>query len=82
MDINNLTIGELAEVERLAGMSLSAFGDPDKPQMNLMAALVYVIKKREDHSFTFNKALALGMNEITGILGLNDDEDEDPKDEN
>lgn len=75
-----LTMREIAKVESLSGLPITAAGDEDAPKGKLFAALVYVIKSREDKEFTFDDALDMPMDEIGTVLGL--EADEDPKDEN
>lgn len=68
MDIKNLTIGEIAKVEELSGLPIGALGEEDKPKGKMMAALAYVIKKREDPKFTLEAANQLTMDEISAML--------------
>ena len=79
MDINKLTLGEMATVEKFSGQSIGALGDEDAPKSALFAALCYVIKKRENPEFTMDDANNLTMDEVTELLGLNDEDEEDPK---
>lgn len=79
MDIKSLTIGELAKVEELAGQPFGHFGNEDKPQFKLTAALVYVLKKREDAKFTWQNALDMNTDELSAFLGTDEEDDEDPK---
>lgn len=80
MDVTNLTLGEIAKVEELSGISINAIGNENSPQGKTLAALVFVFQRRENPKFTFNDAMNLGMDEVQEILGLNDVEDEDPFD--
>lgn len=80
MDITRLTIGEMAAVEDMSGQPISHFGNEDKPQSKLLAALVTVLKKRDDRNFKFQDALNMTTDELSDFLG--DDEDEDPKAQN
>jgi hypothetical protein len=77
--IDRLTVGDVAIVEEHSGMGIAALGDEQAPKGKLMAALAYVIKRKQDKGFTFADALNLTMDEVTEILGL--DEDEDPKEQ-
>jgi hypothetical protein len=77
MDIQKLTIGEVAKVEELSGLPISALADENKPKGKLLVALVYVIKRREDESFRPHDAEKLTMEEVNDILGLSVDEGED-----
>lgn len=73
MDIKNLTLGEIAKVEELAGLPIGALTEDDKPKGKLMAALAFVIKRREDPKFTLESANNMTMDEITTLL-MGDDE--------
>jgi len=76
MNIESLTLGEIAKVEELGKAPMSYLGNDDKPQGLLMAALAFVIKRREDPKFTFADAMNLSSDELASIVGV--DEDEDP----
>ena len=78
--INRLTLGDVAMVEELSGMSIASMGDEDAPKGKLLAALAYVTKRKSEKDFTFQDALNLTMDEVTEIIGL--DDEEDPKDKN
>lgn len=78
MDVTQLTIGEMAKVEELSGSPIGHFGNDDKPQAKLLAALVYVLKRREDKTFKYDDALGMTTDELSDFLGT--DDDEDPKD--
>ena len=76
--INRLTVGDIAAVEDLAGAGISVLGDENAPKGKLMAALCFVVKRKQDKDFTFAKAMDLTMAEVQEILGM--DDAEDPKD--
>lgn len=73
MDIKNLTMGEVAKIEELSGLPLASLSDDDKPKGKLMAALAFVIKRREDPKFTLEMANNLTMAEITSLIGGDDE---------
>ena len=75
--INKLTLGDVAAVESLSGMSISAIGDDEQPKGKALAALVFVIKRKSDSDFTFEDAMNMTMEEASEVLGL--DNEEDPK---
>ena len=75
MDIQKLTLGEIAKVEELSGLSINEIGSQKAPQGKALAALVFVMKRRDDNKFTFADAMDLSMDEVTEILGLNDEDD-------
>lgn len=70
LDINRLTLGEVAKVEELSGMPISAIGDDERPKGNALAALAFVAKRREDPKFTWNQAQGLTLDEAQDILGM------------
>ena len=69
MAIQNLTISDLAEVERLSGQPLGDLTDPKAMKGNLMQAIVFVTKRREDSNFTFEMAGNLTMEEMNEVIG-------------
>lgn len=83
IDIQSLTLGEIDRIETLAGQSIDSFGEDDTPKGKMMAALVFVYKRREQLAagvpltFKWEDALAMPMTEATAFLGFSDDEDED-----
>lgn len=77
MDVARLTMGEIAKVEELAGMGIGAMDDPTAPKGKLMAALAFVVKKRQDKDFTFAQALDLDMGDLEELLGNDDPKAQD-----
>lgn len=66
LDMNDLTLGELADAGELIGGSLSdALQGP--AQSRAMAAVACVIRRRTDPSFTFADALNLRMADLEVI---------------
>ena len=59
IDINDLTIGEIVEIEERTGLPLDALGQADKPKGKMLQALAYISKRRDDPSFTWEMAGAL-----------------------
>lgn len=81
IDISTLTVAEVAKIEELSGQPITAFEDENRPKALPMAALAFVIKRREDSTFTWNKALELPFSDLSVIIGLGEDEeDQDPLD--
>ena len=84
INIDRMTIGEIAKIEELSGQSISILGDDAAPKAKLLAALVFVNKRRDLSAasnpiggFTWNDALAMEFDEVSDYLGLNDDADAD-----
>lgn len=72
--ITNLKMREVAEVEALTGLSITALADNKAPQGRALAAIAYIIKKRENPAFTFDDALDLDFEEIQTLLGLGEND--------
>ena len=69
MDFENITLGEIAEIEDYANMSFSEIGD-DKPGVfRLRIGLAWVMKRRVDPSFTIKQAEALTPTDLTDLFG-------------
>lgn len=76
LDVEKLTLGEVAKVEELSGQSIAEIGNDTAPKGKALAALAFVTKKREDPSYSWNDAMSLTFDQAQEILGMNDDEDE------
>jgi hypothetical protein len=74
MDINTLTLGDIEDIENYAGLSFSEIGE-DKPGVaKLRTALVWVLKRKENPTFTIDDARMLTPDELERIF-----EDTEPK---
>jgi hypothetical protein len=69
MDIQTLTLGEVSKIEEISGLPLSAMADEDKPKGKQMAAIAFILMKREDATYTLKQAEALTFAEVTELLG-------------
>lgn len=74
MNINDLTLAEIADVERLSGRSIATLGDDDTPRGKMLQALVYVIKRKENANFKFEEAGNIPMGEAMELI-LGDEPD-------
>ncbi|GMA34742.1 hypothetical protein [Demequina litorisediminis] len=80
-DIENLTLGEIATIEDLAGASISTLGEDETPKGKMLAAMAMIAKRRNGFpDFKWNDAITLTMTEATEVLGLGDTETEDEPD--
>lgn len=83
LDVNTLTLGEVARFEDLSGQSISQLGDESVPKGKALAALAFLVKRRQElaagekPSFTWNQAQELTIAEANALLGLGDDEPAD-----
>lgn len=72
MNVNDLTMREMRDLQKALGLP----GDRlQEDAFGLAAGMAWLIKRREDESFTFDQALDLTQAEVNSMLG-----DEDPKD--
>lgn len=78
---SDLTLGEVAAVEDLSGRSIDSLGEEGSPKGKLLAAIAYVVKRRQDPTFTFNQALGLSLSEVENIVDFGDDDDDDDDDQ-
>lgn len=78
IDIDKLTLGEVAFIEKASNQSIDQLGDEGVPKGNFLCALVFVFKRRENPKYTWNDAKGLGLEEAQEYLGLTE---EDPRDE-
>lgn len=67
--LDNLTLGEISQLEELSGLSLSEIAEEHAPKGKFMTALAYLAKRREDPSFTFSQAETLTLAEVQDVLG-------------
>ena len=76
LDLNRLTLGEIAFIEDSTGLSISKISDDDSPKARMMAAMACVAKRRNgEPNFTFKQALELTQDEFSELLGVVEDED-------
>lgn len=85
LDLNDLTLGEVAEVESLSGLPFDAIASDDKPKGKALAALAFVAKRREDKTYKFNEAMGLKFSDIAELIDFGNSDDpiaeaNDPKD--
>lgn len=78
MDIQKLTLGEIARIESIAEAPLANLADDNAPKGALLSALAFVMKRREDPKFTLDQAKELTMADIEALLA---DGDSDAKKE-
>ncbi|MGG7466045.1 hypothetical protein [Plantibacter sp. YIM 135347] len=75
INIKKLTLGEMAKVEELSGLSIDSISDSASPKGLLLAALAFVAKKRTNPEYTWNEAQALTAEDVAE-LGLTGDDAE------
>lgn len=70
--LEDLTLGDVEEVEKYAGQPLASLADAGANKGRLMTALAYVIKRKDDPKFSMEQAKQLPMSEITELLNQED----------
>lgn len=77
IDIKSLTLGEIDRIETLSNLSIDSLGEDGTPKGKMMAAMVFVIKRREElrnglpPRFTFADAQEMTTSEAYEVLGMN-----------
>jgi hypothetical protein len=69
MNFETLTLDEIETIENLTGTSIDRLGEDSTPKGKNLKAIIYVMKKREDPSFTIEQA---GKYSFTDALALFD----------
>lgn len=81
LDLDALTLGEIATIEGIAKMPIDAIGDDEAPRGNALAALAMIAKRRAGFpAYKLAEALALTADEALNIIGWNDEDDADEDD--
>jgi hypothetical protein len=65
LDLDELTFEELAEMAEKVGVGLEAFQGP--AAFRLMAGLAWIVKRRDDPTYTYEQALKLRMGDVEMI---------------
>lgn len=69
---DDLTLQELAEVERIAGAGIAALADPAAPKGKFFAAMHYQMAKRSNTDAKLADSYALPMRTVLADLGMAD----------
>lgn len=70
MDFDEITLGELAEIEAYADASITEIMEATPASTKLKIGMAWVLKRREDPKFTIEQAKALTMSELMEFLSL------------
>lgn len=72
MEFENITLGEIAEIEDYAKLSFSEIGE-DKPGVyRLRIGLAWIMKRRTEPGFTIKQAEALTPTDLTDLFGADE----------
>jgi hypothetical protein len=72
VDFEDITLGEIAEIEDYAGMPFSAIGDERIGVIKLRIALAWIMKRRDNPSFTIADAEKLTPSDFAELFGDDD----------
>lgn len=76
--LNDLTMREVSVIEQKTKTPIDKLGSEDAYKGVLMTALFWVLRKRDNASFSWVQAEDATMTEVAEFLGLNQEDDEDP----
>lgn len=76
--IDTLTAGEMAIAEQKSGMAITSLENPNAPKVALLTALAWVVMKRENPKTKYEDAQGKNLTELMDILGLSDEDEENP----
>lgn len=68
MEFEDITLGEIEEIEDYANMPISKIGDDAPGVIKLRIALAWVIKRRTDPTFTIDAAKKMTATELTSFF--------------
>lgn len=66
--IDQLTLGEIAQIEDITGLSLSVMSDESAPKAKLLIAMASVTMRRKDPTFTLSQAEAMSMEDFSELM--------------
>jgi hypothetical protein len=69
MQIEDITLAEMAEVEKIADAPIAWLSDDNKPKAKLLQALNFVITRRDNPDFTMDEAGKTPLKKIYEMLG-------------
>jgi hypothetical protein len=69
MDFEDITLGEIAEIEDYAQLPFSEVGDEKIGVIKLRIALAWIIKRRTNPDFTIAEAEKLTPNDFAQLFG-------------
>lgn len=69
MDFEDITLGEIAEIEDYAGLPFSEIGEERIGVIKLRIALAWVMKRRDNPQFSIADAEKLTPNDFAELFG-------------
>ena len=68
MDFDDITLGEIEEIEDYAGLPISKIGDDNPGVIKLRIALAWIIKRRTNPAFTIDDAKKMTATALTAFF--------------
>jgi hypothetical protein len=68
MDFDEITLGEIEEIEDYAGLAISKIGDDTPGVIKLRIALAWIVKRRTNPAFTIDDAKKMTATEMTAFF--------------
>lgn len=72
MNFDDLTLGEVEEIEMLIGRGIDEIFSDGNPKGRALRVLYYVIKKKENPEYTFEETEKVSQADALKLLGGND----------
>ena len=66
--LEDLSLGEIMELEEVGGISMSAFTDGGTLPFRAVVALAWIVNRRDDPAYTFEDAKRLKARELADIF--------------
>jgi hypothetical protein len=67
-DFESLTLNEVEQIELITGASIDQILDAGQPKGKAMKAIIFIMKKRVDPSFTLEQAGQISMTEANSLF--------------
>lgn len=68
MDFDDITLGEIEEIESYANASIAELGDSTQTGTKLKIGLAWIIKRRKDPAFTIEDARKMKASELNALI--------------
>jgi len=72
INFDELTLGQVEEIELLVGRSIDEVFDNGKPKGRALRAIVYVIMKQDNPNYTFEETIKITQTQALEMLGATD----------
>ena len=68
MDFEDITLGEIEDIEEYAGLPISSIASNEPGVIKLRVALAWILKRRIDPNFTIDDARKLSTKQLGELL--------------